>query len=288
VIYILTSLRFDVSIPDSFLYDVSTEIDKILKIFQLSRALSIFRVNNVFIYHDKLLNASKNDLQLMVTILEYLDTPQYLRRKLYPKLEILKNVGKLHPIRSHHHKDRLEIREIKSGEIRVGVVEKRREAYFVDVGLSIPIQYDGKFKQNGRKVNVKLLRHKNYINAVDIEKNEITELYWGYNLHQIRDLKKIMDRFPLSNIILTSRHSKYFNPFENEFSKLNSLLGNNSILVVFGSPKFGLNSILSKEQMNISKYYSYNFFPNQGTQTVRLEESIYGVLSILNICLFSP
>lgn len=288
MIYILTSLRFDVSIPDSFLYDVSTEIDKTLKIFQLSRALSIFRVNNVFIYHDKLLNASKNDLQLMVTILEYLDTPQYLRRKLYPKLEILKNVGKLHPIRSHHHKDRLEIREIKSGEIRVGVVEKRREAYFVDVGLSIPIQYDGKFKQNGRKVNVKLLRHKNYINAVDIEKNEITELYWGYNLHQIRDLKKIMDRFPLSNIILTSRRSKYFNPFENEFSKLNSLLGNNSILVVFGSPKFGLNSILSKEQMNISKYYSYNFFPNQGTQTVRLEESIYGVLSILNICLISP
>jgi methyltransferase len=288
VIYILTSLRFDLSIPDSFLYDVSTEIDKTLKIFQLSRALSIFRVNNVFIYHDKLLNASKNDLQLMVTILEYLDTPQYLRRKIYPKLEILKNVGKLHPIRSHHHKDRLDIREVKSGEIRVGVVEKRRDAYFVDVGLSIPIQYDGKFKHNGRKVNVKLLRHKNYINAIDIEKNEITELYWGYNLHQIRDLKNIMDKFPLSNIILTSRHSKYFNPFENEFSKLNSLLGNNSILVVFGSPKFGLNSILSKEKINISKYYSYNFFPNQGTQTVRLEESVYGVLSILNICLLSP
>lgn len=288
MICILTSLRFDLSIPDSFLYDVSTEIDKTLKIFQLSRALSIFRVNNVFIYHDKLLNASKNDLQLMVTTLEYLDTPQYLRRKIYPKLEILKNVGKLHPIRSHHHKDRLEIREVKSGEIRVGVVEKRRDAYFVDVGLSIPIQYDGKFKHNGRKVNVKLLRRKNYINAIDIEKNEITELYWGYNLHQIRDLKNIMDKFPLSNIILTSRHSKYFNPFENEFSKLNSLLGNNSILVVFGSPKFGLNSILSKEKINISKYYSYNFFPNQGTQTVRLEESIYGVLSILNICILSP
>lgn len=288
MIYILTSLRFDVSIPDSFLYDVSTEIDKTLKIFQLARALSIFRVNNVFIYHDKLLNASKNDLQLMVTTLEYLDTPQYLRRKLYPKIEILKNVGRLHPIRSHHHKDRLEIREVKSGEIRVGVVEKRRDAYFVDVGLSIPIQYDGKFKHDGRKVNVKLLRHKNYINAIDIEKKEITELYWGYNIHQIRDLKNIMDKFPKSNIILTSKHSKYFNPSENEFSKLNSFLGNNSLLVVFGSPKFGLNSILSKEKMNISKYYSYNFFPNQGTQTVRLEESIYGVLSILNICLLSP
>ncbi len=285
MIHILTSLRFDVSIPDSFLYDVSTEIDKILKIFQLSRALSIFRVNNLYIYHDKLLNANKNDLQFMVTILEYLDTPPYLRRKLYPKLEILKNVGKLHPIRSHHHKDRLEIKDLKGGEIRIGVIEKRRDAYFVDVGLSIPIQYDGKFRHDGRKVNVKLLRHKNYISAIDIEKNEITELYWGYNIHPIRDLKNIIDKFPISSIILTSKHSKYFNPFENEFSKLNGLLGNNSTLVVFGSPKFGLNSILSKEKMNISKYYCYNFFPNQGTQTVRLEESIFGVLSILNICL---
>ena len=284
MIYISNSLRFDVSIPDSFLYDVSTESDKALKIFQLSRALSIFRINNLFIYHDKLLNPGKNDLDLMITILEYLDTPPYLRRRLYPKLEILKNVGKLHPIRSHHHKDRIEIRNLKSGEIRVGVVEDRRGAYFVDVGLSIPIEYNGKYKQNGRKVNVKILKHKNYINAIDIEKNEITELYWGYNVHHIKDLKIIFEKFPISNIILTSRHSKYFNASDNEFSRFHDPLSNKSILVVFGSPKFGLDSILSKEKMTISKYNSYNFFPNQGTQTVRLEESIYGVLSILNIC----
>ncbi len=285
MIYISTSVRFNISIPDSFLYDVSTEIDKTLKIFQLSRALSIFRVSNLFIYHDKLLNTSKDDLQFMVTILEYLDTPQYLRRKIYPKLEILKNVGKLHPIRSHHHKDRIEIRDLKTGEIRVGVVEKRRDNYFVDVGLKIPVKYDGKFKHEGRKVNVKLLKHNNYVNAIDIDKNEITEKYWGYDVHQIKELKNILEKFPITNVILTSKHSKYFDPFENEFSKVNRILDNNSILVVFGSPKFGLNSVMSKENLNISKYYSYNFFPNQGTQTVRLEESIYGVLSVLNICL---
>jgi len=106
-------------------------------------------------------------------------------------------------------------------------------------------------------------------------------------VYQIRELKNILEKFPISNIILTSKYSKYFNPSENELSKANRQLSNNSILVVFGSPKFGLNSILSKEKMDISKYYSYNFFPNQGTQTVRLEESIYGVLSILNICLQS-
>jgi predicted SPOUT superfamily RNA methylase MTH1 len=263
VIYISNPMRFDVSIPDSFLYDVSTESDKALKIFQLSRALSIFRINNLFVYHDKLLNPGKNDLNLMITILEYLDTPPYLRKRLYPKLEILKNVGKLHPIRSPHHKDRMEIRNLRSGEIRVGVVENRHGVYFVDIGLSIPIEYSGKYKQNGRKVNVKILKHKNYINAIDIEKNEITELYWGYNVHQIKDLKNIIEKFPKSNIILTSRLSKYFNPYDNEFSRLPSSPSNDSILVVFGSPKFGLNSILSNEKMDISKYYSYNFFPNQ-------------------------
>ena len=281
---ISTSLRFDVTIPDSFLYDVSTEIDKTLKIFQLARALSIFRVNNIFIYHDKLLSTSKDDLQFMVTILEYLDTPQYLRRKIYPKLDILKHVGKLHPIRSHHHKDKVETSNIKTGEIRVGVVEKRHDAYFVDVGLQFPIEHKGKFKHSGRKVNVKLLKHKNYINAIDIEKNFITEKYWGYNVFQIKELKNIIEKFPTPNIILTSKYSKYFNPYDNEFSKVNRRLDNDSILVVFGSPKFGLNSILPKEKIEISKYYSYNFFPNQGTQTVRLEESIYCVLSILNIC----
>jgi predicted SPOUT superfamily RNA methylase MTH1 len=281
---ISTPLKFDVSIPDSFLYDVSTEIDKTLKIFQLARALSIFRVNNIFIYHDKLLNTRRDDLQLMVTILEYLDTPQYLRRKIYPKLDILKYVGKLHPLRSHHHKDKMEITDIKTGEIRVGLIEKRSNAYFVDVGLGIPIKYDGKFRQGGRKVNVKLLKKKNYVNAIDIEKTEIGEKYWGYNVFQMKDLKNIMQKYPLSNVILTSKYSKYFNPSDNEISKVIRPLDNNSILIVFGSPKFGLHSILPKEKINISKYCSYNFFPNQGTQTVRLEESIYCVLSILNIC----
>ena len=42
----------------------------------------------------KLLNPSKDELQFIVTILEYLDTPQYLRKKIYPKIGILKNVGK--------------------------------------------------------------------------------------------------------------------------------------------------------------------------------------------------
>ena len=64
-------------------------------------------------------------MDLIITLLEYLDTPQYLRKKIYPKLESLKYVGKLHPIRSPHHKDKNSVNNIRNGEVRVGILEKK-------------------------------------------------------------------------------------------------------------------------------------------------------------------
>lgn len=278
-------LNVDISIPDSFLYDVTAEIDKTLKIFQLSRALSIFRVNNIFLYNDKLLKPKKSDIELLVTILEYLDTPQYLRRRLYPKLDILKHVGKLHPIRSPHHKDRIALRDIRSGEGRVGVIVKSGNNFLVDVGLESLIHYQGYFDQDGKKINVKIMKHKNYLFAVDLKKEDIMEPYWGYTVSHQNELRDILRRYRTPNIILTSKHSKLFHPSNGHLSIMKNSLDITSMLIVFGSPKFGLDKIFAKEKLDISKYQSFNFFPNQGTQTVRLEESIFGVLSILN-CFF--
>ncbi|HEU5119481.1 MAG TPA: putative RNA uridine N3 methyltransferase, partial [Candidatus Nitrosocosmicus sp.] len=77
-------LKYEVAIPDSYLYGIKTDIDRTLKVFQLSRTLSLFRINNLYIYHDKILNPGSYERQFLTTILEYLDTPQYLRRKIYP------------------------------------------------------------------------------------------------------------------------------------------------------------------------------------------------------------
>ena len=74
-------IKFNLAIPDSFLYGIKSEIDSTFKIFQLSRALSIFRVENIYIFHDKIINPKSNEVDLIITLLEYLDTPQYLRKK---------------------------------------------------------------------------------------------------------------------------------------------------------------------------------------------------------------
>lgn len=278
----LNDLKFDIAIPDSYLFGVKTDVDKTLKVFQLSRALSIFSVNNINIYHDKVLNPSNYERKFLSTILEYLDTPQYLRRKIYPRSDILNEVGRLHPIRSPHHKDKVDLKNLKSGDIRVGLVERKEGQFYVDVGLESLIKYEGKFRQSGKKINVKLIRQNKQVVGVDVKDGELSNLFWGYSVHHFTDLKKIMERYDPTTIILTSRYSKYFDEAELSSIGRKSSDINNIMLVVFGSPKYGLDVIFDREGLDLKKYNSYNFFPKQGTQTVRLEEAIFGVLSILN------
>jgi methyltransferase len=288
IILSFIKLKFDLAIPDSFLYGVMSEIDRTFKIFQLARALSIFRVEKLFIFHDRIINPKKNETDFIMTLLEYLDTPQYLRKKLYSKLDSLKYVGKLHPIRSPHHKDKIPLENIKHGEIRVGILEKKDNIFFVDVGLDSLIKYQGKNKQQGKKIDVKLIKKNNFLIAMDIDPREINEIYWGYKIFYFNSLHEILKKYQKSEIILTSRYSDNFkNDSSFSINLKNNSKNNNSILIVFGSPKYGLNDLFIKEKLNISNYFSFNFFPYQGTQTVRLEESIFGVLSIMNNLIYS-
>jgi methyltransferase len=288
IILSFIKLKFDLAIPDSFLYGVMSEIDRTFKIFQLARALSIFRVEKLFIFHDRIINPKKNETDFIMTLLEYLDTPQYLRKKLYSKLDSLKYVGKLHPIRSPHHKDKIPLENIKHGEIRVGILEKKDNIFFVDVGLDSLIKYQGKNKQQGKKIDVKLIKKNNFLIAMDIDPREINEIYWGYKIFYFNSLHEILKKYQKSEIILTSRYSDNFkNDSSFSINLKNNSKNSNSILIVFGSPKYGLNDLFIKEKLNISNYFSFNFFPYQGTQTVRLEESIFGVLSIMNNLIYS-
>jgi len=58
---------------------------------------------------------------------------------------------------------------------------------------------------------------------------------------------------------------------------------NEPILIVFGTTNKGIHDILGTDIKKIQNSKIFNFFPNQATQTVRLEEAILGILSIINI-----
>jgi predicted SPOUT superfamily RNA methylase MTH1 len=213
---------------------------------------------------------------MLKTILEYLDTPPYLRKKIYPKMWILKHAGILPPIQSPHHKAHIDIKNIKDIEIRFGFVVKQNDSLYVDVGLEKLIRYNG--TQLGKKVLVKI-SNKGKMLAEDISKEEI-DGYWGYDVQFADSLSALLENTK-GEILMTSVEGS---PFTKHVADLmSSLKMSKNLLVVFGGPKFGLRKILESENVRINQKSNFlNMFPNQGTQTVRLEEAILGTLSIVN------
>jgi methyltransferase len=53
-------------------------------------------------------------------------------------------------------------------------------------------------------------------------------------------------------------------------------------LVVFGSPEKGVHEIIGGRMNKVQNARSLNFFPDQATETVRLEEALLGTLAIIN------
>jgi hypothetical protein len=205
-----------------------------------------------------------------------LETPQYLRRSLFPKISELKFAGILSPLKIPHHIYTSDSAKIKAGDIREGVVFFAKGGKFVDVGLDKPIPYFGDEKE-GRRLTVKFKTGFPDLSIKQISKGEISQ-YWGYEVKESANLRTLLSNWN-SNLILTSKKGKIIHKNQKYFDELSS----SDVLVVFGSPEHGVHEILGSAIHSIPKSQTLNFFPDQATETVRLEEALLGTLSILNI-----
>jgi hypothetical protein len=266
------------AIPDSALVDEQTKRDKSIKIAQFARAFSIFKVSKVFIYRDKERDYG-TDRILLKLLLEFLDTPQYLRRRLYPRREELQFAGLLHPLKAPHHKPAIDPSKIKVGEIRQAVVAKVKGQYFADAGLNALIPVEGS-APTGKRVTIRFVSEHPKLRCKAIPNEEIKE-YWGYEVKEVQSLTDLLNSIK-GSIILTSKEGEPLGAVEQELTR--ELRSTPSALVVFGSPNHGLRSILKDESKHPREFTKYflNFFPNQATETVRLEEAVICCLSLLN------
>jgi len=267
------------TMPDSSLSDEQTKRDKSMKIAQFARACSIFRVKRIYIYHDSLSQFEKDDLHLLKTILRYLDTPQYLRKILYPRMQQLEYAGILHPIKAPHHKAPEDIKKVKAGDVRTGVIVKVKGQLFVEVGLGSLVPFVGEGFE-GKKVNVKFSAPYRNLKATKATEQDIFD-YWGYEVKEVPSLSKLLTSVEKTEVVITSRKGSYFKNIEARLAERAKNVQN--ILLVFGAPKHGIHDILAKEGASIKPYeFVVNMFPNQGAETVRLEEAVLGSLAILN------
>tara|TARA_B100001750_G_scaffold58614_1_gene46374 strand:+ start:1383 stop:2204 length:822 start_codon:yes stop_codon:yes gene_type:complete len=266
-------MNLSIAIPDSLLVDEATKIDKTKKISIIARTCAIFRVQEIFIYREG--NGHRNDSTLISTLLKYLETPQFFRKKLFPKMDALKYAGVMTPLKIPSHLVPSELKMVKVGDVREGLVIHYKGAKFLDIGVNHLIPYFGKAKYNVRViVQIKTINPK--LTVKEIIKKEIKK-YLGYKVKERASLISILNEWN-GKTILTSRKGKI--PTNTEIKQYVNT--EKQVLVVFGSPEKGVHQILGYNIKKVQNSHVLNFFPNQATETVRFEEALLGTLSILN------
>jgi len=208
-------------------------------------------------------------------ILKYLETPQFLRRRLFPKMNDLKFAGVLHPLKIPSHITPANSKKINRGDIREGIVVSIKGKKFVDVGINQLIAFFGK-TSIGKRVTVQFKEGHPKFSVKEIDKSEVPA-YWGYSIKERANLFSLLNEWK-GNIIITSRKGKIVT--KEQISKYTK--SDQPTLIVFGSPEKGVHEILGGKMKNVQNAKTINFFPDQATQTVRLEEALLGTLAIIN------
>lgn len=265
-------------IPSSLTMESRDLRVRTLKVGLIARAAAVFRVNRIVIYKD----VEFDDSRFISMVLRYMDTPQYLRRMLIPRREELRHVGILPPLRTPHHPINSKTSALKIGEYRVGAVVESVGSdggVWVEIGVDrpIPLRTDEKF-QAGQRLSVRIFSL-DPLAAEPVGRKEIP-LYWGYETEVVGSLEDYLgstDAF----VLLTSRKGT---PITADLlHKIGGIRrsGQSDLAVVFGSPARGVDAFLSKKLMD--RYCMMNTIPQQGTETVRVEEAVFATLALLNL-----
>ena len=272
-----------VALPDSLVTDSTHLREKTLKIGAVGRTCSIFGVSRIYLYKDSS-GDYEYDCEVIKKVLEYMETPQYLRKRMFGKVKSLGYAGLLPPLRTPHHKLKIPLSKIHVGDLREGIVVKVGGKNMVDVGLSSLVPLEGRII-GGERVTVIFTSKFPKLECRLARKEEIKK-YWGYEVKRVPSLGKLVKSANADLIIFTSRKGKAIS--EIWFDLLGKMKKSKTIMLAFGSPNRGLFEILSDENLNpvqLSKF-TINMIPDQNTATIRTEEALLASLSLINLSIY--
>ncbi|XP_063687188.1 putative methyltransferase C9orf114 [Bolinopsis microptera] len=256
---------------------------------QIARALAIFNVDEVVIFNDNPgvkvkggvfegVTKKTNANIVLARILQYLETPQYLRKALFPHHPDLKFAGLLNPLDCPHH-----MRRDEQYPFREGVVLKRPtkkgKGCFVDCGIDKEVQIDKELTP-GMRVTVKMddyegIKHyKGTAVSPDAPRQELGT-YWGYRV-------RVADSFSATftecsykgGYDLTVGTSDKGDPVDDV-----NIRHFRHVLVFLGGlqglePAIESDESLKETDPRTLFDYYLNTCPNQGSRTIRTEEAL--------------
>ena len=273
-----------IAIPASITADTPHLREKTAKIGFIGRSAAIFRVDEIIIYQDKSKKVNlKNEADLIALLLNYLETPQYFRKRMFNIEPRLKFAGILPPLRTPNHPLIRKAGNLKVGEYREGIViSEVKEGMLVDIGVERSALLREKYWALKKRLSLQIIKIGQLIEVQTVGKDEIP-YYWGYTTkvesHSFGSLLRNRD-FDL--VLATSKTGMQYPDVIERIAK--KWVKANSVLVAFGAPSRGLHEIVADEGLNLIDLVDFvvNTIPEQGTETVRTEEALLASLAVLN------
>jgi len=275
--------KLAVAIPVSIVSDIPHLREKTLKIGLIGRAAAIFRVTEIIVFPDNLGTNQKRDRNLIVTLLSYMETPQYLRKRLFKIKPELRYAGILSPLRTPHHPLEKRAKNLKIGEYREGATLSVTEyGSLVDIGIERPVLITNMKLPVNKRVTIKITKLGKHPRVTLANREEI-EAYWGYTVTSSKvSFGQLTKAHAYDLVVATSKNGTPLTQVTDELAE--RWKKSSSILVAFGAPTQGLQEIVAQENLRLDEVadFTVNTIPDQGTETVRTEEALYASLALLN------
>ncbi|MFX0169129.1 MAG: putative RNA uridine N3 methyltransferase [Candidatus Hodarchaeota archaeon] len=279
-------LRLSIAVPSSFIDIYPNKAQKTQHIGRIARAASIFQVDEILVYLDEETQRQRRNNQLITQVLEYMETPQYLRKHLFKKLPELQYVGLLPPLRTPHHPVEKRIQKLKQGEIREGYAFQQGGQPVVDIGVEVPLPLQN-IRSERLPARITVQVHRSRSGDLVAQPYSFTQshVYWGYKVQQVPSLLGdfLQKTSAYKFIVATTRKGNLVNNYAPLLRQTWQKVGH--LLLLFGSHKEGLDAILSREGLDLIAITSYqvNFLSAQGVATVRVEEAVLIGLTIFRL-----
>ena len=276
--------KLAIAIPASVISDTPHLREKTSKIGLIGRAAAIFRVDEIIVYPDNPKANQVRDLDFISLLLSYLETPQYLRKRLFKLEPSLQFAGILPPLRTPHHPVSGKTRDLKVGEYREGLVlSQAKEGLLVDIGVDQPALLREKQFVDGDRLTLQVVKVGERVEVQTVDRESVP-FYWGFRVRvEKRSFDKLVRDGGFDLVIATARIGDKFMDVAGQIRRKWSC--SQHVLVAFGAPSRGLHEIAKEEGARLEAIVDFvvNMIPEQGTATVRTEEALLASLAILNV-----
>ena len=176
----MDKVKLAVAIPASTISDTPHLREKTAKIGLIGRAAAIFRVDEIIVYQDNPRANQAKELDFIALLLNYLETPQYLRKRLFKIEPDLQFAGILPPLRTPHHPLSGKLRDLKVGEYREGLVlSQAKEGLLVDIGIEQPAVLRETQYVVGDRLTLQVVNVGTRVEVQAANRDDVP-VYWGF------------------------------------------------------------------------------------------------------------